>query len=55
MIVDVLGNVEYHTQQITPAGSGYTLNLDSSNLRRGQYIIYINVNGTIYNAKIPIK
>lgn len=55
MVVDVLGSVYRNTQQTNEAGTGYTMNIDCSGLRRGQYIIYINVNGTIYNSKISVK
>lgn len=55
MVVDVLGAIHRDIQQTNEAGTGYTMSIDCSGLRRGQYIIYINVNGTIYNCKIPIK
>ena len=55
MIVDVMGNVYHDTQQTNQAGTNYSMNIDCTGLRRGQYIIYINVNGTVYNNKIPIK
>ncbi len=54
LVVDVMGMVYRNTQQNSPAGSCLTMNIDCSGLRRGQYIIYINVNGTIYNHKIAI-
>lgn len=55
MLVDVMGTVHRELQQTNNPGVGYTMNIDCSSLRRGQYIIYINVNGTIFNTKIPIK
>ena len=55
MIVDVMGNVYHDIQQTNQAGTNYSLDIDCTGLRRGQYIIYINVNGTVYNNKIPIK
>ena len=54
LVVDVMGMVYRDTQQNSPAGSNYTMNIDCSGLRRGQYIIYMNVNGTIYSSKISI-
>ena len=55
MLVDVMGTVHRELQQTNNPGVGYTMNIDCSSLRRGQYIIYINVNGTIFNTKIPVK
>ena len=55
MVVDVLGSVYRDVQQTNQAGNGYVINIDCTGLRRGQYIIYINVNGTIFSKKIPVK
>ena len=55
MIVDIMGRVYRDLQQTNDPGIGYVMDIDCSGLHRGQYIFYINVNGTIYNAKIPIK
>ena len=55
MVVDVMGNIYRDIQQSNAAGSDYSMYFDCSGLRPGQYIIYINVNGTIYNVKIPVK
>lgn len=55
MVVDVMGVVYRDTQQDCPVGSNQALNIDCSGLRRGQYILYMNVNGEIYNHKIAIK
>lgn len=55
MVVDVMGTIHRDMQQTNEAGNGYAMQFDCTGLRRGQYIIYINVNGTIYHAKIPVK
>lgn len=55
MVVDVMGTIYRSEQQSSPAGTGYVMNIDCNGLRRGQYVIYINVNGIVYNAKIPVK
>lgn len=55
MIVDIWGNIYRDIQQTNAAGNNYMMNIDCTGLRRGQYVIYINVNGTIYNKKIPVK
>ena len=55
MVVDVMGNIYRDIQQHKMAGSDYSMHFDCSDLRPGQYIIYINVNGVIYNIKIPVK
>ena len=54
MVVDVMGMVYRDTQQNSSSGSYQTMNIDCSGLRRGQYIIYMNVNGSIFNHKIAI-
>lgn len=55
MVVDVMGVVYRNLQQTNEAGYGYSVAIDCSGLRRGQYIIYMNVNGNIYNNKITVK
>ena len=55
LIVDVMGNIYQNIQQTNPEGNNYSVSIDCSSLRRGQYIAYINVNGNIYNKKFPIK
>ena len=55
LVVDVMGTVYRDEQQYNSAGSGYSMSIDCSGLRHGQYILYINVNGFIYHTKIPIK
>ena len=37
-----------------PAGDGYVKTIDCSGLRSGTYILYLNVNGTVYSEKVKI-
>lgn len=55
MMVDVMGTIYRDLHQTNEAGVGHTMSIDCTGLRRGQYIIYMNVNGTIYHTKIPVK
>ena len=55
IVADAQGMLHKNLEETRPAGQGYELCLDCSSLRRGQYAIYINVNGTIYNHKISVK
>ena len=55
IVVDIMGVVYCNIRQTNEAGNGYTIGIDGSGLRRGQYIIYMNVNGNIYNNKIQVK
>ena len=55
IIADISGMVYRSANQTTEAGQGYTLDLDCSSLKRGHYVVYINVNGKIYNSKIEVK
>lgn len=55
IVADAQGMLHKSLEETRPAGQGYELRLDCSSLRRGQYAIYINVNGTVYNHKISVK
>lgn len=54
IIADISGMVYRSESQTNEAGQGYILDLDCSSLRRGHYVVYINVNGKIYNSKIEV-
>ena len=49
-----MGIVYYQRRYEQPAGQGYQVQIDCTGLRRGQYILYINVNGKIYSKTITI-
>ena len=55
LVVDVMGTIHREMQMGNEAGNDYTMQINCTGLRHGQYIIYINVNGTIYHSKIPVK
>ena len=45
----------YKRQELSPkAGCQNSIQIDCSSLKRGQYIMYINVNGMVYNEKINL-
>ncbi|MBQ6965150.1 MAG: hypothetical protein IJP82_05605 [Bacteroidaceae bacterium] len=46
-----------YAQQSThqPSGESYQMSFDCGGLRRGEYILYINVNGKVYNEKFQVK
>jgi len=54
LVANGLGYVYRRADQPCAAGSGQTT-IDCSDLRRGQYIIYINVDGERYAEKINLK
>ena len=35
-----------------PAGTDYQLSFDTASLPRGEYVLYVNVNGKVYNEKV---
>jgi hypothetical protein len=54
LVANSQGYVYKRTAQDCPAGSGQ-IPIDCTGLRKGQYIIYINVNGDKYAEKINLK
>lgn len=55
LISDTRGIIYRRNRQYNSKGSGYYISLDCSGLNHGQYILYINVNGNVYNQKITIQ
>lgn len=55
MIVDVFGRTTRDVSQKSYSGTNQSITIDCNDLRQGQYILYINVNGAIYTSKIPVK
>jgi len=53
-VANGLGYVYRRADQSCPVGNGQTT-IDCSGLRRGQYIIYINVDGEQYAEKVNLK
>ena len=54
LVANTLGYVYKRAEQDCPAGSGH-IPFDCNGLPRGQYIIYINVDGDKYAEKINLK
>lgn len=54
LVANSQGYVYKRTEQDCPAGSGL-IHLDCTGLRKGQYIIYINVDGEKYAEKVNLK
>ena len=54
LISSTMGIVYYQRRYEQPAGQGDQVQIDCTGLRRGQYILYINVNGKIYSKTITI-
>jgi hypothetical protein len=50
-----MGIVYSNVKQNGKSGENLSMNFNSQGLHRGQYIIYINVNGKVYNEKISLK
>ena len=54
LVTNTLGYVYRRSDQSCSVGSGQTT-IDCSGLRRGQYILYINVDGEQYAEKVSLK
>ena len=55
IIADAMGIVYSNVKQNGKSGENFSMNFNCQGLHRGQYIIYINVNGKVYNEKISLK
>lgn len=55
LIADVMGLVYKHGSHTTKAGENQSLTFNCSNLKRGKYILYMNVNGKVYSEKIVLR
>jgi len=54
LVADAFGMTYRRAEWTQQDGSGYTRRIDCSGLRRGTYILYINVNGRIYSEKVSL-
>ena len=54
LVSDVMGVVYRQCRQNNDKSDGYSLCIDCNGLRRGKYILYVNVNGKVYNEKITV-
>ena len=55
MIADPMGVIYRKTSRTDEAGIGYSLSFNFAGLRRGKYILYLNVNGKVYDNKIVVE
>lgn len=55
LICNVRGMVYGRRSNHYPAGSGYNMSFDISSLPKDQYVLYLNVNGKVYNEKFNVK
>ena len=54
IVADVMGVVYQRESHIGAVGEPSSVSIDCSGFHHGQYILYLNVNGTIYNEKLVI-
>lgn len=55
IVADVMGMVHKNQQWDSPATEHNIMSVDCTGLRHGHYILYMNVDGKVYDAKIAIK
>lgn len=55
LICNIRGMVYGRESAHHPAGSGYNMSFDMSSLPKDQYILYLNVNGKVYNEKFNVR
>lgn len=55
LVSDVMGIAYMRSHIYNVKGGAYTMSMDCSGLRYGQYILYMNVNGKIYSNNITVK
>lgn len=55
LICDAAGVVYRSASQSSLAGDDYTLSFDCSGLRRGQYVLHLNIKGQRYSEKICLE
>lgn len=55
LVSDPMGIVYRQKKVHNDRGDGFAFTIDCGDLRRGQYVLYLNVNGIVYNEKLSIK
>ena len=55
LLCDVRGMVYKSHTAVNPAGSDYSLTLDCTGLRPGEYVLYLNVNGVVSSGKVRLQ
>ena len=54
IVASHMGMTYRHKEWTQKAGQGYSTHIDCNGLRKGTYILYINVNGKIYSEKVTL-
>ena len=54
LVSDPMGIIYRRSSRSDKAGEGYSITFDVSGLRRGKYILYLNVNGKVYDNKLVV-
>jgi len=54
IVASHMGMTYRHKEWTQKAGQGYSTQIDCNGLRKGTYILYINVNGKVYSEKVTI-
>ena len=54
IVASHMGMTYRHKEWTQKAGQGYSAQIDCNGLRKGTYILYINVNGKVYSEKITL-
>lgn len=55
IIADFFGIVYERNSKTTKAGKEVSVTFNCSNLKPGKYVLYMNVNGKVYNEKVTLK
>ena len=54
IVSDPMGVIYQRSSRSDKAGEGYSITFDVGGLRHGKYILYLNVNGKVYDNKIVV-
>lgn len=55
LMCDAMGVLYFQDKCNNPAGFGYNTIINTSRLRQGNYVVYINANGKVHSEKITIR
>lgn len=55
LLCDVMGVLYFQDKRNCPAGCGYNTLINTSGLKQGNYVIYVNANGEVHSDKIMIR
>ena len=54
LVSDIMGTIYRQTRRTGAAGDDCSMTIDCRELRRGQYVLYLNVNGITYGQKLSL-